>query len=308
MNAFFDKYVNSSTTLKQFVEQYDVTLKSKIENESIADFSSFTSTIPLISDFEFEKQFQSAYTHDMFREFQAEIGGMLYCNVSYIGSDGHTSTYQVYDVSKGKDGTSKTKVYNVLSNEHKFEVLSQCHFFEFKGIICRHILKVLIAKNVTQVTSEYILDHWRKDIKRSHNFVRNCYEDFDSPEEQVRQDSLFYLSNKISEMAIKSDDMYEFAKKKLEELHEDMVNHECNTTADEEDSACMTIRSPLQVCRKGRPPSKRLESNRYKSSGNKGRKSVGAFDVSSSAPVSIFFLFESLYSRIKYSVSEQKLW
>ncbi|XP_047319523.1 protein FAR-RED IMPAIRED RESPONSE 1-like [Impatiens glandulifera] len=33
MNAFFDDYVHSKTSLKQFVEQYDNVLKSKIENE-----------------------------------------------------------------------------------------------------------------------------------------------------------------------------------------------------------------------------------------------------------------------------------
>lgn len=34
MHAFFDKYVNSKTTLKQFVEQYDNALRDKCEKEN----------------------------------------------------------------------------------------------------------------------------------------------------------------------------------------------------------------------------------------------------------------------------------
>ncbi|XP_028062710.1 protein FAR1-RELATED SEQUENCE 5-like [Camellia sinensis] len=40
MNAFFDGYVNSKATLKQFVEQYDNALRSKVEKEMEADFKS----------------------------------------------------------------------------------------------------------------------------------------------------------------------------------------------------------------------------------------------------------------------------
>jgi hypothetical protein len=35
MNAFFYGYVHLSTTLKEFVDQYDNTLHKKVENESV---------------------------------------------------------------------------------------------------------------------------------------------------------------------------------------------------------------------------------------------------------------------------------
>ncbi|XP_059429193.1 protein FAR1-RELATED SEQUENCE 3-like [Corylus avellana] len=46
MNAFSDGYVRLSTTLKQFVHQYDVALRKKVENESLADFKSFNTKLP----------------------------------------------------------------------------------------------------------------------------------------------------------------------------------------------------------------------------------------------------------------------
>ncbi|XP_030453189.1 protein FAR1-RELATED SEQUENCE 6-like [Syzygium oleosum] len=44
MDAFLDDYVSSKTSLKQFVEQYDSALKSKVDRENKADYCSSNST------------------------------------------------------------------------------------------------------------------------------------------------------------------------------------------------------------------------------------------------------------------------
>ena len=75
MHAFFDGYINSKTTLKQFVEQYENALAKKVENEKIEEFHSFTTCIPCITKYELEKQYQCAYTIAKFKEFQQELIG-----------------------------------------------------------------------------------------------------------------------------------------------------------------------------------------------------------------------------------------
>lgn len=50
---FFYGYLNSKTTLKQFVKQYDNILKDKIEKESMANFRSFNTIIAYVSHFSF---------------------------------------------------------------------------------------------------------------------------------------------------------------------------------------------------------------------------------------------------------------
>ena len=84
MNAFFDDYINSKTTLQQFVLQYDKALGRKIENENQADFHSFNSNIPLITTLFMEKQMQEVYTHGIFKKFQSEIRDLIYCNASFV--------------------------------------------------------------------------------------------------------------------------------------------------------------------------------------------------------------------------------
>ena len=73
MNAFFDGYVNSKTTLKQFVEQYDNALRSKAEKETKADFKSRDRLYDCLTVYEFEKQFRVAYTNAKFKEVQVEL-------------------------------------------------------------------------------------------------------------------------------------------------------------------------------------------------------------------------------------------
>jgi hypothetical protein len=41
MNAFFDDYLNCSTVMKVFIEQFDNALRPKVEKEIKSDFESF---------------------------------------------------------------------------------------------------------------------------------------------------------------------------------------------------------------------------------------------------------------------------
>jgi hypothetical protein len=63
MNAFFDGYVRPSTTLKQFVDKYDIALRRKVENEALADFNSFNSTLPCLTFYSFEKKISASLHH-----------------------------------------------------------------------------------------------------------------------------------------------------------------------------------------------------------------------------------------------------
>ncbi|KAL8508086.1 hypothetical protein ACS0TY_018585 [Phlomoides rotata] len=69
MHVYFDDFVHLKSTLKQFVEQYDVSIGNKIQKKFQADFPSKN------------KQFQKAYTNSIFSLVQDQIKHMLYCHV-----------------------------------------------------------------------------------------------------------------------------------------------------------------------------------------------------------------------------------
>ncbi|KAL8525019.1 hypothetical protein ACS0TY_014584 [Phlomoides rotata] len=58
MHVFFDDFVHSRSTLKQFVEQYDIPIGNKIQKEFQTDFQSKNKVIKCITHFAWEKQFQ----------------------------------------------------------------------------------------------------------------------------------------------------------------------------------------------------------------------------------------------------------
>ncbi|KAF2283941.1 hypothetical protein GH714_017430 [Hevea brasiliensis] len=81
LHAYFDGYVNSMSTLKQFVEQYEIAMCDKNEKEFYADFKSKNTVVNCISVFEWEQQFQKAFTNSIFKLVQEEIKQMWYCHV-----------------------------------------------------------------------------------------------------------------------------------------------------------------------------------------------------------------------------------
>ena len=177
MNAFFDGYVGPKTTLKQFVDQYDEALKSKVEKENTEDFISLTSRVPCITHYAIEKQFQDSYTNSKFKEVQDEIRRKMYCHPSLLKQEGAISTYQVVDEIEIDDDT-KEVIFHVYFNEDELEVQCNCCLFEFRGILCRHAFSVLIMiKKIKLLPSKYILPRWSKDSKRRYTFIKCIYDE-----------------------------------------------------------------------------------------------------------------------------------
>ncbi|XP_045821969.1 protein FAR-RED IMPAIRED RESPONSE 1-like [Trifolium pratense] len=177
IDSYFDGYVNSKTTLKLFVEQYDTALNDKIEKESMADFDSFNTTIACVSHFGFEIQFQKAFTNAKFIEFQVEVSSMMYCNTSFERLEDSNS---IFSVTENKKVNEKIKdvVFKVSFNEKDFKLRCTCCLFEFKGILCRHILCVLkLVGKTDSVPPYYIFPRWMKYVKRRYTLIKRGFEE-----------------------------------------------------------------------------------------------------------------------------------
>lgn len=156
MNAFFDGYVHSKTSLKQFVELYERALRDKVEKEFQADFRSYSQTIPCATNYEIEKHFQSVYTISKFREVHNEFKGKVYYDLISTSEGPHGTTYAVCeDVLYGEQ--RKKKMFSVSFQKETADFICSCHFFEFRDIVCRHAIAVLIRNDVTQLPEHYTL-------------------------------------------------------------------------------------------------------------------------------------------------------
>ncbi|KAG7973828.1 hypothetical protein I3843_06G017100 [Carya illinoinensis] len=265
MNAFFDGYVHAKTNLKEFVDQFDNALRKKIESESEADFQSFNVTIPVVSPSPLEKIFQEIYTCNKFREVQKEVIGILATLPALHQKDGVIATYHV-ECEVNADEFMKEVTHTVYFNEAECEVKCSCALFEMRGILCRHVLGIMRVNKVHSVPEKYILDRWRKDIKRTYTLIPSSYDIVDQRPEVSRYSRII---KKCYEVATNASSCHEHTEDMLAKLdamnlgyHTNLppskvgVIH-ANTTTD---ASSKKVLSPHVVRGKGRPPTLRKKS------------------------------------------------
>ncbi|RDX66777.1 Protein FAR1-RELATED SEQUENCE 6, partial [Mucuna pruriens] len=214
MHAFFDGYVNRQTTLKQFVDQYDNALQYKVEKEYIADIHSSSNSQACVTKSPIERQFQSAYTHAKFLEVQHEFVGKADCNVSVANDDGSICHYNVIEDVIIRD-KPKESVVEVTYNRVNCDVKCDCRLFEFRGILCRHSLAVLSQERVKEVPCKYILDRWRKNIRRKCAYIKTSYGVQHFKPRVQRLELLCNQFNSIADAAAEFEDTSSFVKDTL---------------------------------------------------------------------------------------------
>ena len=70
--------------------------------------------------------------------------------------------------------------YFVSVNATEQVVTCSCRKFEMIGILCSHALKVLDTMNIKQISDQYIIKRWRRDVRNVHgqnSFVTQNVED-----------------------------------------------------------------------------------------------------------------------------------
>ncbi|KAK0581459.1 hypothetical protein LWI29_014019 [Acer saccharum] len=289
INAFFDGYVNSKTTFKQFVEQYENALRDKVEKEHQADFASCNSHIPCISHYSMEKQFQNAYTIAKFKEFQEEMKARLHCGISLNKKSGSNLEFEVKEDVKLVE-TCRRVTFMVYLDLATCEVNCSCHLFEFKGVLCRHAIMTLIDQEIFCVPKKYIFKRWRKDVKICHTKVKISYVDSNNKSEAHRFDKMCTYFYNVADLVVDSDENCNEVMKVLIEL-KTKLQGKSNVACCSEDNGISTnfmtngkvlggfaeeenrnILSPQQVRSKGHPLCKRKTSKIEKICQNKKEK------------------------------------
>ncbi|KAK7345047.1 hypothetical protein VNO77_15422 [Canavalia gladiata] len=218
-HAFFDGFIDRQATLKQFLGKYDIVLQAKAEKEFEADFRSFCSTLACATKSPFERQFQSAYTHAKFLEVQKEFVGKADCNVCVVHDGGSFCLYNVIeDVIMGDK--PKEAMFKVSFDRVNYEVKCICNMFEFRGILCRHSLAILSQERVKEIPSKYILERWRKSLKRRHAYAKTSYTTKQLQPQMQRFDSLCKQFDNVAEVASEFEETSSFVKNSICDLKE----------------------------------------------------------------------------------------
>ncbi|XP_074293459.1 protein FAR1-RELATED SEQUENCE 5-like [Silene latifolia] len=170
-NRFFKTYVNVETTLFKFFDSYQNALRSKVEEELKLNFACDERPSPYNKTIIAEEVFQRAYTSNIFSLVKDEVNGLIHTNAESHLNIGNFSSFNVTDEVTTPFLKRREKKYNVTVNLDFGEFNCTCKLFEFKGILCRHIIRVLQLKKVQFIPDKYILNRWRKDLVRGYEHL-----------------------------------------------------------------------------------------------------------------------------------------
>ncbi|XP_052291908.1 protein FAR1-RELATED SEQUENCE 9-like [Citrus sinensis] len=163
----FGIITDQDRAMQKFVKQYENALRRKAELEWQADTKCFSKRTPCVSRYEMERQVEEVYTISKFKEFQEELTALMYCDISNsVGSINQI----IESFGQGRRG-----FFEVVFEEAECEVNCICSKFQFRGILCRHALAVLIRNSVELLPEKYILSRWRKDVRRCYSKLKVCY-------------------------------------------------------------------------------------------------------------------------------------
>ncbi|KAL3829972.1 hypothetical protein ACJIZ3_018774 [Penstemon smallii] len=156
--SFFDKYFLKENVIEEFINQYKLFLHDSYEQEADAENESQHTERILLSHSPFEKQMSKVYTHAIYTKFQAEVLGIVTCNVGKVSEDETTITFKVDDLEK-------KQTFIVSCNKRKCDICCLCRLFESYGYLCRHALSVFQLSGISTIPLNYILQRWTQKAK-----------------------------------------------------------------------------------------------------------------------------------------------
>ncbi|RYQ93113.1 hypothetical protein Ahy_B09g099379 [Arachis hypogaea] len=112
------------------------------------DAADFHTVIPCTTKSAIEAQFHHVYTHEKFREVQAQFRGKVSCITRSMHSTLGFTTYEVIEQVSNSTFNKFVVTYDAESQDVK----CHCLLFESRGILCRHSLSVLSFERSEELT------------------------------------------------------------------------------------------------------------------------------------------------------------
>ncbi|KAI3830645.1 hypothetical protein MKW92_011917 [Papaver armeniacum] len=156
MNSYFDGFLHEGTPLNEFIEQYELTVVRRREEETDEDFITMYTSAGSSSKDPIEEQAAKVYTRNMFTLFGHEFLESSGCIARKVDDEDEcTSRYLV-----GKYGDKDDEMSFVTFNSINKDTNCSCQMFEFEGILCKHVLKLFQDLNIVELPAKYTLKRW----------------------------------------------------------------------------------------------------------------------------------------------------
>ncbi|KAM6547826.1 hypothetical protein CsatB_019502 [Cannabis sativa] len=229
MDFFFLNSSSKVVTLPDFVMQYVKDSKRRRLKELHEDLRCHE-IVNSRSRKGMEKHAEELYTCTMFEKFQEELLDSLSLAIEEVTNSANISTFRLTEEGHKKEDIV---TFDCLSSS----VTCSCGKFESIGILCSHSIKVLNAKNIFQIPSQYVMKRWTKSAKEGDNQALQVvdYEDHTSSNNQGK---LSILSRNLVHKALNviSKSLGSEKSRKVVESHLDLASREVDNILKEKGS------------------------------------------------------------------------
>ncbi|KAL6558720.1 hypothetical protein OROMI_019070 [Orobanche minor] len=273
MNAYFDGYVNSMTPLSEFIKQYDKAVLDRREKEEKEDLITMRTHPDITNLLPLEAHAAKIYTRNVFEGFTKEFKQIIFCRHKKLLNEGDVTRYEVYF-----DFNKCVYSHSVEVQHSNMDFKCSCSRFEFRGILCKHILYIMKQKfSLNSIPEKYILPRWTLGARHSSLFERDEVSDLQNHPngKQVSPFEAWNLRatmNKLYDKVICHTELYDLTCTTIKELwkavlnfedaHQDQLNEDVETNnnvrlmnGDSQTTlpSQITIRDPSRCKTKGRP-------------------------------------------------------
>ncbi|KAL8456563.1 hypothetical protein ACS0TY_034693 [Phlomoides rotata] len=192
--------------------------------------------IKCILEFPWERQFQAAYTNSIFTFVQEQVKRTMYCHVMPQTEDDRASQDLNPNVHIEKIKVLERSIqHNTFLRKFTYTVewrprgeYINCNYrkFEFKGIFCCHIMKVLTQKNIQEVNERYLL--------RGYLHMTEEYKKYQIIEKQFQHCADFFFDTSPADLAMEGIDKMKFIEQQCNAMKSALLNWNPTTTTNNE--------------------------------------------------------------------------
>ncbi|KQK16083.1 hypothetical protein BRADI_1g26654v3 [Brachypodium distachyon] len=161
-NAVLKKYVNPQNSISDFVEQYAALQEKIMRAVSKQEADTAITTTTTWSWHPIEVHMSKVYTRNIYNRFQEEMQQVMSYNCSQLNSN----SFMLVCITRFVPDHGN-RSYRVTADVGEAKYSCKCCKFERDGMLCCHILKVMLQMNVLEMPDAYILNRWTWDAKEA---------------------------------------------------------------------------------------------------------------------------------------------
>nr|BAC10390.1 far-red impaired response-like protein [Oryza sativa Japonica Group]BAD31841.1 far-red impaired response-like protein [Oryza sativa Japonica Group] len=159
-NARFKRGVGPTHSVMTFLLEYETINDIIFDTEYGKDYESRNKKPKSFwSNYMIEEQAADLYNHGIFDKFQDELKGTLNLEVAAIQQG---KAYEVYAAPNLKQQEFRSRRYVVMTDLPQENFVCICAKFSKDGVLCSHVLKVMLYLKMSKIPDKYIIERWRK--------------------------------------------------------------------------------------------------------------------------------------------------